>query len=95
MGQITENVMIHCLLMIGFLAKNGENKAPAVLNRLDIAKLNEVMPICLQFIKCVEGDFLSYFETFPILEKFMANLEPLRSKGYTEHLMQAVSKCIS
>jgi hypothetical protein len=67
MGRITDHGMVHCSLMIGFLTENGENKALAVLNRLDIAKLNEVMPIFLQFIKCVEGDFLSYFEIFPIL----------------------------
>jgi hypothetical protein len=53
--------------MIGFLTENRENEALAMLNRLDIAKLNEMMPILLQFIKCVEGDFLSYFEISPLL----------------------------
>jgi hypothetical protein len=59
--------MIHCSVMIGFLTENGENESLAVLNRLDIAKLDEIMPIFLQFIKCVEGDCLSYFEMFPLL----------------------------
>jgi hypothetical protein len=64
MGHITDHAMIPCSLMIRFSTENGENEALAVLNRLDIAKLNEVMPIFLQFIKCVEGDFLLYFEIF-------------------------------
>jgi hypothetical protein len=39
--------MIHYSLMIGFLTENGENEALAVVNRLDIAKLNEIMPVFL------------------------------------------------
>jgi hypothetical protein len=47
MGQITDHVMIHCSLTIGSLTENGENEALLVLNRLDITKLNEIMPIFL------------------------------------------------
>jgi hypothetical protein len=67
MGRIADYIMIDCSLMIGFLTENGENEALAVLNRLDIVKPNEVMPVFLQFIKCVEGDFLSCFEIFLII----------------------------
>jgi hypothetical protein len=47
MAQITDHVMIHCSLTIGDLKENGENEVLVVLNRLDITKLNEIMPIFL------------------------------------------------
>jgi hypothetical protein len=36
-----------------FLTDNEGTEALATPNRLDIAKLNEVMPIFIHFIKCV------------------------------------------
>jgi hypothetical protein len=38
-----------------FLTENEEMEALAALNRLDIAKLTEVMISLTWFVKCVEG----------------------------------------
>jgi hypothetical protein len=45
LGDITNYIMIHWTLMIGFLKDNREIEAPAAMNRLDIARLDEVMVI--------------------------------------------------
>jgi hypothetical protein len=45
LGDITNYIMIHWTLMIGFLKDNRETEALAAMNRLDIARLNEVMVI--------------------------------------------------
>jgi hypothetical protein len=49
--------------------ENGETDALAALNRLDIARLNEIMAILTGFIEYAEGNFISYFCTFPMSQK--------------------------
>jgi hypothetical protein len=67
LGQITDYIRIYYdPLLTDDSAFDGERKKRAlvVLNRLDIARLNEIMLIFMQFIKCVEGDLfhiLTYF----------------------------------
>jgi hypothetical protein len=67
----------------------------AALNCLDIAWLNEVMIIFRPFIKCVEGNFISYFDIFPMLQKLMVDLGSLRADKHIETLMQTVSERFS
>jgi nitrate reductase assembly molybdenum cofactor insertion protein NarJ len=59
--------MILWTLLIGLLKENGETETLAALNRLDAGRLNEVIVIFTQFIKCVERNFVSYFNTFRAL----------------------------
>jgi hypothetical protein len=84
-------VMIHWPQMINFLMEGGETEALAALNRLDIARLNDVIVIFTRFIKCVEGNFISYLERFPKWQKPLVDLRSMGSNKYAETLMQAVS----
>jgi hypothetical protein len=63
--------------------------------RLDFARLNEVMAVFRRFIKSAEGNSVSYFNIFPILEKLMANLGAVRANKHAEALMNAVSRRFS
>jgi hypothetical protein len=74
LGDIANYVMIHWTLMIGFLKENRETEALAALDRLDIARLNEIMVIFTRFSMCVEGNSISYFDVFLMLQKLMVNL---------------------
>jgi hypothetical protein len=87
--------MIYCSQVIGILTETGETEALAVLNCLDIARLNEVMAIFMRFIKCMKGNFLSYFNIFPRLQKLMANIGSLRADQHAAILMQTVSERFS
>jgi hypothetical protein len=40
--------------------ENGEMEALASLNCLHVGRLNEIMAIFKQFIKCVDGNFVAY-----------------------------------
>jgi hypothetical protein len=68
-GEITNYIVIHWTQVIGFLNENRETEVLAALKRPDIARLNEIMVIFARFIKCVEGNSISYFDIFPILKK--------------------------
>jgi hypothetical protein len=46
------------------LNENRETEVLAIPNRLNIARLNELMVIFTWFIKCVEGNSISYFDMF-------------------------------
>jgi hypothetical protein len=81
--------------VIGFLNENREAEVLAALDRLDIARLNEGMVIFTRFIKCVEGNSISYSDIFPMLHKLMSNLGSLRASKHAEILMQIVSKPFS
>jgi hypothetical protein len=48
-----------------------------LVNGLDIARLNEVIVIFTRFIKCVEGNFVSYFDTF-----LMSQIKVVKIEGY-------------
>jgi hypothetical protein len=58
--------MIHWTQVINCLTEGGGTEALTALNRLDIARLNDVIVIFTRFIKCVEGNFISYFDRFPM-----------------------------
>jgi hypothetical protein len=75
--------------------RNRETEALPALNCFTIARLNEAIIIFTMFIKCAEGNFISCFDIFPNLQKFMANLGPLRANKHAETLMQAVSERFS
>jgi hypothetical protein len=64
LGEITNYIVIHWTQAIGFLNENREAEVLAALNRLDIARPNEVMIIFTRFLKCVEGNSISYFDIF-------------------------------
>jgi hypothetical protein len=87
--------MIHWTQGIGFLNENRETAAWAALNRLDIDRLNEFMVTFMRFIKCVEGNSISYFDIFPGLQKLMVNLESLCVNKHAKTLMQTVSERFS
>jgi hypothetical protein len=87
--------MIYCTQVIGLLTMNGEKEALAALNRLDVARLNQVMAIVARFIRCGEGIFIRYLDISPMLLKSMANLGSIRFNKYVETLMRAVSECFS
>jgi hypothetical protein len=90
-GEITNYIMIHWTQVIGFLTENGEMEALVALNCLDIARLNEIMVISTIFIKCVEGNSISYVDVFLMLQKPMVNLRPLLASKHAETRMQTVS----
>jgi hypothetical protein len=53
------------------------------------------MSIFTQFIKYIEGNFVSYFDIFPMLQKLILKSRSLRVKKHAETLMQAVSRRFS
>jgi hypothetical protein len=70
--------MIHRTKVVGFLKDKEETQAMAALNRLDVGGLNEVLAIFTRFVKSAEGNSVSYFDIFPMLQKLMAKLGSLR-----------------
>jgi hypothetical protein len=87
--------MIHWTQVVGFLKDKEETEAMAALNRLDVGRLNEVLAIFTRFVKSVEGNSVSYFDIFPMLQKLLANLGSLRANKHAETLMKAASECFS
>jgi hypothetical protein len=87
--------MLHWTKVGGFLKDKEETEAMAALNHLDVGRLNEVLAIFTGFVKSVEGNSVSYFNIFPMLQKLMANLGSLRANKHTETLMKAVSERFS
>jgi hypothetical protein len=83
--------MIHWTQVINCLTEGGETEALAALNRQDIARLNDVIFMFTRFIKCVEGDFISYCDRFPMWQKSRVNLRSLGANKHAETLTQAVS----
>jgi hypothetical protein len=73
------------------MTENEENEAMAALNRLYVARLNEAMAVFSRFSKCVEGDFISHFNIFSMLQKPLTNLGWLSANKHAKILMQAVS----
>jgi hypothetical protein len=69
------------------LSEKRETEVLAALNRLDIARLNEVMAIPTRFIKHVEGNSISYFDIFPMLQKLIVDLRSLRINKQAETLI--------
>jgi hypothetical protein len=67
----------------------------ADLNHLNIAWLNEVMVILTRFIKYVDGNSISYFDIFPMLQKLTVDLRYLRANEHAETLIQTVSERFS
>jgi hypothetical protein len=72
-----------------------EIDALAALMRLDFARMNEVMTVFRRFIKSAEGNSASYSNTFPMLEKLMANVGALRANKHAAAFVNAVSRCSS
>jgi hypothetical protein len=95
LGEITSYIGIHWTQMIGFLNENRETEVLAALSRLDIARLNQVMVIFTRFIKYMEGNYNSYCDIFPMLQKSMVDLGSLRANNHAETLMQTVSERFS
>jgi hypothetical protein len=91
MREITDYIMAHWAQMIEFLKENGETIVLAVLKRLDVSRLNEVMCIFMRLIKSVEGNFPSYFNTFPMLQKLMLYV----GFGYADTRAEAFIKVAS
>jgi hypothetical protein len=81
--------------VIDLLKEHRGTEVQAALNRLDIARLNEAMVIFTRFIKCLEGNSISYFDRFPMLQKLMVDLRPLRANKHAETLMQTESERFS
>jgi hypothetical protein len=77
--------------VIDFLKENGETEALAALKCPNVSRLNEVMVIFTQFIKSVEENFVSHFDTCAMLQKLIANLGSLRANRHAEILIKAVS----
>jgi hypothetical protein len=78
-----------------FLTENGKTEALAAPNRLDIARLIEIIAVSTRFIKCVEENCISFFDIFPMLQTLMENLGSLRANKHAEILTQAVSERFS
>jgi hypothetical protein len=70
--------------VVGLLNKDGETEALYALNLLDITRLNKVMVILMRFIKYMEGNDVSYFGIFPMLQKLMVNLGSLFANKHAE-----------
>jgi hypothetical protein len=87
--------VIHWTQVIGLLNENRETEVLVALSRLDISGLNEVMTISTHFIKCMEGNSISYFDIFPTLQKLVIDLRSLGANKHAETLMQIVSRCFS
>jgi hypothetical protein len=83
LGEITDHIMAHWMQAVSFLKDKGETDALAALMRLDFARLNEVMAVFRRFIKSTEGNYVSYSNIFPMLEKLIANLGALRLNKHT------------
>jgi hypothetical protein len=79
LGEITDYMMIHWTKVVGCLKDKEETEAMVALNHLDVGRLNEVLAIFRRFLKSVEGNSVSYFDIFPMLQKLMANLGSLRA----------------
>jgi hypothetical protein len=89
------SLMVDRAKLVGFLKDKEETEAMAALNRLDVGTLNEAMGIFTRFVNSVEGNSVSYFDIFPMLQKLMANLGSLHADKHAETLMKAVSKRFS
>jgi hypothetical protein len=63
--------------------------------RFDFARLNEVMSVFRRLIKSAEGNYVSYSNMFPMLNKLMANLGALRANKHAEALVDPVSRRFS
>jgi hypothetical protein len=87
--------MIHWTQVIDVLKENRETEVLAVLNRLDIVRLNEVMVIFTRFIMCVEGNSISYFNIFRMVQELMVDLGSPHANKHAETLTQTVSECFS
>jgi hypothetical protein len=87
--------MAHWMQIVSFSKDKEETDAPAVLMRLDFARLNEVMAVFRWFNKSSEGNFVSYSNIFPTLRKLMANLGAVRANKHAEALVNAVSRRFS
>jgi hypothetical protein len=74
------------------LTENEEAEALAALNRLDIARLNEVMTIFTRLIKCLKRNCISCFGRLPMLHTLRVEFESVRATKHAETLMQAVSE---
>ncbi|MDR0684649.1 MAG: hypothetical protein LBF83_05935 [Spirochaetaceae bacterium] len=72
-----------------------ETAAMAALNRLDVDMLNEVLAIFTRFVKSVEGNSVSYFDRFPMLQQLMADLGSLGANKHSETLVKAASERFS
>jgi hypothetical protein len=68
-----------------------ETEAMAALNHLDVGRLNKILAIFTSFAKSAEGNSVSYFDTFPMLQSLIANLGSVRPNKYAETLMKAMS----
>jgi epoxyqueuosine reductase QueG len=73
------------------LNENRETEALAARNHLDIGRLNEVMVIFTRFTKCVEGNPISYFDIFPMLQNLLIKLGSLHANKHAETLTHVVS----
>jgi hypothetical protein len=67
----------------------------AALNRFDVGRLNEVLAIFAHFVKSAEGNSVSYYDIFPMLQQLIANRGSLPAKNHTETLVKAVSERFS
>jgi hypothetical protein len=97
-GSVWGNDQLYCDPLFAddwFLTENEETEARAAPNLLDISRLNEVMVIFMGFIKHVEGNFSSYLDILPMLQKSMVHLESLRANKHTKTLVQAVPERFS
>jgi hypothetical protein len=87
--------MIHRTKVVGILKGKEETEAMAALNRLNVDMLNEVLTIFPRFVKSGEGNSVTYFEIFPMLQKLMADLGSLCANEHAETFTKAVSEGLS
>jgi hypothetical protein len=69
----TPYIMTCWTQVVGFLNDKEEMNSLAALKRLDVGRLNEVIILFLWFVKSEEGNSVSYFNVFPMLQKQMSN----------------------
>jgi hypothetical protein len=81
--------------VVGFLKDKEGTEVMAALGRLNVGRLNEVLAIFTRFVKSVEGNSVSYFDIFRMVQKLMANLGPVLANRHAETLMNVGSQRFS
>jgi hypothetical protein len=69
---IMSDIMARWTQVISFWTENEETETMAALKRFNIARLNKITSLFALVIKCMEGDYISSFDIFPLFRKFMA-----------------------
>jgi hypothetical protein len=90
-GKIAEYIMIDWKQAVGSLKDKEEGNAMAALNRFDVGRLNKVLDVFARFAKYLEGNSVSCFDIFSMLQTLIANQGSLHTNKHAETLTKAVS----